>query len=276
MALTLSEITPKLVQLAADGDRHAVEAIVRSLERPLFSIASKMLMSRQDAEDATQEALIRIVTHLSQYRAEARFSTWAWRIAVGRILDFRERYAPPARPTFALFAADLAHGRDDDAVERVEDALMLRQLKINCSRAMLHCLDGDHRIAYILGDLLELSSSEAAQILEIEPAALRKRLSRARALLVQFLGGNCGVFNPDAPCACHKRLARARKEGRVAPDSLEASEGTLVALRTQLSTVSELKRLTLFYRGDPDADSRRDFVHAVRATLGLNSSKEPS
>jgi RNA polymerase sigma factor (sigma-70 family) len=276
MTLTLSEVTPELVTRAAEGERRAVEEIVRALERPLYNVALKMLLDRQDAEDATQEALMRIVTHLTQYRAEARFSTWAWRIAVRRILDFREQRAAAARLTFAAFAADLTDGLDEDAAERTEDAILHQQLKLLCSRAMLQCLDGDHRIAFILGELLELSSQEAAEILGIEPATLRKRLSRARALLSDFLGRHCGVVNPAASCACHRRLDRALSLGRINRNELEVDEGNLVALRTQLSTLSELQRVTTFYRSDGDVESRRDFVATLRSLLGPSNLKEPS
>ena len=116
--MALADIDTALVTLAADGDAGAVADIVRALERPVFGIALRMLHSRSDAEDAAQEALVRIVTRLAQFRGESAFSTWAYRIAVRRILDFREQRAAAARLTFDAFAADLAEGRDDDAVER--------------------------------------------------------------------------------------------------------------------------------------------------------------
>jgi RNA polymerase sigma factor (sigma-70 family) len=276
MTLTLAQVTPELVVRAAEGDRRAVEEIVRSLQRPLYNVALKMLLVHQDAEDATQEALIRIVTHLGQYRAEARFSTWAWRIAVRRILDFREQRAATARFSFDVFATDLADGLDEHAVERTEDAILHRQLKLACSRAMLQCLDGDHRIAFILCELVELSSNEAAEILELEPATVRKRLSRARTQLAAFLGRHCGVVNPSAACACHRRLDRALSLGRVDRAELEVDDGNLVALRAQLATLPEMRRVTEFYRSDPDLESKRDFVATMRSMLGQAPNKEPS
>jgi RNA polymerase sigma factor (sigma-70 family) len=272
MTPDLSQITPDLVTRAAEGERRAVEQIVRALEKPLYNVAWKMLLDRQDAEDATQEALLRIVTHLGQYRAEARFSTWAFRLAVSRILDFRQQRAANARFTFTAFAADLADGLEPEAVERPEDAILHRQLKMLCSRALLQCLDGDHRIAFILGEILELSSQEAAEILEIEPATLRKRLSRARAQLAAFLGQHCGVVNRDAPCACHRRLDRAISLGRIRRDEREVDEGNLIALRTQLHTLTELQRASVFYRSDADVDPRRDFVAALRSLFGPSHS----
>src|SRR5437868_15351041 len=106
MPLAMSEITPELVARATAGDGDAVSEIVRALERPFYNAALRMLSDRQDAEDATQEALIRVVTRLAQYRGDAQFSTWAWRIAIRRILDVRAGRAPQLR--FDDFAADLA------------------------------------------------------------------------------------------------------------------------------------------------------------------------
>jgi len=265
--MRLAEIDHALVALAADGDGRAVADIVRALERPLYGIAHRMLIDRGDAEDATQEALIRIVTRLAQFRGESSFATWAYRIAVRRILDFREQRAAAARVTSEAFAADLRDGLDEDAVERTEDAILYHQLKLVCSRAMLHHLDGDHRIAFVLGEILELPSAECAEILEIEPATFRKRLSRARTTLAHFLGEHCGVFNEAAPCRCHRRLDRAIQLGRVRKDELDVERGELVALRRQLATISELKRVAVFYRDEPSLTSRRDFVAEVRAVL---------
>src|SRR5262249_23562139 len=199
MAPAFRAVAPALVALAADGAPRAVADIVRALEKPIYNVARRMLVDRHDAEDATQEALVRIVTRLAQFRGESSFATWAYRIAVRRILDFREQRAAAARFTSEQFAADLADGLDEDAVERAEDAILHHQLKLVCSRAMLQSLDGDHRIAFVLGALLELSSNVAAEILDVDPATFRKRLSRARATLTDVLGRHCGVINERAP-----------------------------------------------------------------------------
>jgi RNA polymerase sigma factor (sigma-70 family) len=260
------EPTRELIARAANGERRAVEEIVRALERPLFNVALRMLHDRQDAEDATQEALLRIVTHLGQYRGDARFSTWAWRVAIRRILDVRQQRASATRWTFDEFAADLADGRDDTAVERAEDAILYGQLKLVCSRAMLQCLDPDHRIAFILGEILELPGDEAAEILEIEAVTFRKRLSRARARLTDFLERTCGIVGEEAPCACHRRLDRALALGRVQPDAAEPTID-VSALRVQLQSIAAARRAAAFYRSDPAAESRRDFVATMRSIL---------
>jgi RNA polymerase sigma factor (sigma-70 family) len=262
-------VDPALVTAAADGDAHAVAEIVRVLERPIYNVAVRMLLDRGDAEDATQEALIRIVTRLAQFRGESLFSTWAYRIAVRRVLDFREQRAAAARITSDAFAADLADGLEEDAVEKAENAILYQQLKLMCSRAMLHHLDGDHRIAFVLGEIVELSAPECAEILDIEPAAFRKRLSRARATLSEFLTAHCGIANEANPCRCHRRLDRALALGRVRRDDLDVDHGGLPTLRAHMKQISELKRVTAFYRDEPQLVSKRDFVANVRSLLEL-------
>jgi RNA polymerase sigma factor (sigma-70 family) len=274
MATPLRDVDPSLVIRAADGDGGAVTEIVRALERPVYGVALRMLLDRGDAEDATQEALIRIVTRLAQFRGESSFATWAYRIAVRRILDFREQRAAAARFTSDEFAADLADGLDEDAVERAEDAILHQQLKLVCSRAMLQFLDGDHRIAFVLGDLLDVPSGVAAEILDLDPATFRKRLSRARATLTEALGRHCGVIDERAPCRCHRRLDRAIALGRVDRDHLEVDHGGLVQLRQTIKNLKDAQRVTAFYRDEPELTSRRDFVATVRALLAPAPAKE--
>jgi RNA polymerase sigma factor (sigma-70 family) len=255
-----------VIRRAAAGERDALYALLRALQDPVFDLAVRMLRHRADAEDATQEALLRIVTHLGQFRSESRFSTWAWRIAINRILDLSRERAGQG-PTFESMRLDLESGREPEAPERTEDAVLLRELKVQCSRAMLQCLGPDERVAFTLGDLLGLSSEEAAEILGIERPAFRKRLSRARAALQQFLSTECGVYNPDAPCRCHRRLSRALELGRVVPGRLEVSEGGLPEVRQHLAAIGEARRVTAFFRSDPSVRSRRDLVHALRLQL---------
>lgn len=143
-------IDDALIQRALAVDAAAVDELVRTLQGPFFDLARRVVLDPADAEDAAQEALLRVVTHLAQFDGRARFSTWAWRIAVNACLDARaRRYRLPVLSDEA-FGADLADGLDAGAPERPEDAALLTEVKIGCGIAMLSTLDGDHRAAYVL------------------------------------------------------------------------------------------------------------------------------
>src|SRR5687768_8480325 len=79
-----------LARRAVDGDREAVAALVRGLEPSVYAVALRMLWHREDAEDATQEILVRVVTRLSQYDFQSKLETWVFRVATNYLLDVKK------------------------------------------------------------------------------------------------------------------------------------------------------------------------------------------
>jgi RNA polymerase sigma factor (sigma-70 family) len=259
-------VEDEVIERALAGDAAALHELVRTLLGPFFDLARRMLLDPGDAEEAVQEALLRIITHLAQFDRRARFSTWAWRVALNACLDARaRRYRLPVLSAEG-FRADLADGLDVEAPERPEDAAALTEVKIACGIAMLSTLDGDHRAAYVLGDILELDGEEAAAVLEIEPAAYRKRLSRARSRMARALQSWCGIAREENPCRCHRRLGRARALGRVSASPTQPLLD-LPALREQIHRMEALRAATAYYRADGELRSRGDLLARVRELL---------
>lgn len=261
------DIDVATIDRAISGDAGAIDQIVRELQVPFFNLARRMMLDVGDAEDATQEALLRVVTHLSQFHGKARFSSWAWRIAINQCLDHKQQRYRLAVLTEQAFATDLADGLEVGAPERSDDAYLLEQVKIGCGMAMLCILDSEHRAAYVLGEILEFSGDEAAEVLEVDQVTFRKRLSRARERVREFLQRQCGVYDESNACRCHRRLERACQLGRVATDTSEVAQLDVAVLRTQLQLIPPLRRAAAFYRADPEMRSRRDFAEEIRKLL---------
>ena len=119
--------------------------------------------------------------------------------------------------TFDEFAADLDEGATEST--SAEDRHLVNEVRVRCTMAMLLCLDLRHRLAYVLGDILELDHAEGAAAMEISPAAFRQRLSRARKQVIGFTQATCGVVDAGAPCRCRRRVAPALAQGRVDADA---------------------------------------------------------
>lgn len=100
----------------------------------MYELAVRMLWHPADAEDATQEILVRIVTHLGSFRGESRFSTWAWRVAAKHLLTTRRSRAERERLTFDVFAQQLATGLEDGALAAAgaDRALLAEEVEGNC------------------------------------------------------------------------------------------------------------------------------------------------
>lgn len=138
---------------------------------------------------------------------------------------------------FMLAEAKTEHGSFAEAADQLSgalemshglssaDRLLVEEVKLWCTHGMLLHLDRPHRIAYILGEILELASEEGADILEITPDAFRKRLSRARGKLDEFLRGHCGLVERQCACRCAKLVGPAVELGVVDPERLRYVAG---------------------------------------------------
>ena len=203
------------IAAAKQGDAKALEALVRAVQGNVYRLAFRMLANPAAAQDATQEILIRIVTKLSTFREDSRFETWVYRVATNYLLTARKITANDPGLSFQMFGEDLLGGLADEAQAAPEDHVMLNELRLRCTMAMLLCLDPKHRAAYVLGEIIEFDHAEAAEALDISAANFRKRLSRARVLVQEFTAQYCGLAGAGARCSCRKRLPAAMEMGRV-------------------------------------------------------------
>src|SRR5262245_1976161 len=85
------------VRAAQRGDRQALERVVRAIQDDVFHLAVRVLGDPEEARDASQEVLVRVVTRLGSFRGESRFRTWVYRVATNALLDVREGLRRPVR-----------------------------------------------------------------------------------------------------------------------------------------------------------------------------------
>lgn len=264
-----------LVRLAVGGDRDALDELVRGLQGDIYGLALRMLWNREDAEDATQEILVRIVTRLSQFDFRSRLKTWVYRIAVNYILDVKKSPIERMHLTFERFGDDLLDGLSSDGPTDSERSLLTEEVKIGCTLGMLQCLDRPRRLAYVLGEILDLSGPEAAAALEISPDLFRKRLQHARAAIEAFTRSYCGLASDSATCACHRRVPAALRLGRVNPDALDFAQQPTSYQETRglVRRAEEARWALQVHRSTHPRASSVDF--ARRLAQSLDSTREP-
>lgn len=200
--------------------------------------------------------------------------TWAWRIAANHLLQVRRSRAEAQDLTFSAFGEDLQRGLSEPAAAATDDPeqlLLEQEVKIGCTHAMLLCVDREHRLAYILGEVFELHHEVAAEILAISPAAFRKRLSRAREKIRAFMTGHCGLVSAAAPCRCRRRIAPALANGRVDAGNLlfvqREERAWRRGVRQETAEMDELHRIAAIYRGHPEYQTPSRVSDAVRRLL---------
>lgn len=243
----MREVANTVVEAARQGSGAAIESLLRTIQPDVYGLAVRMLWHPEDARDATHEILMKVVTHLATFRGDSRFTTWVFRIASNHLQDSRKSRLEATRLDFSGFAADLNDGLDERAVDSTADPeqqVLLEEIKVGCTLAMLSCLDRAHRLAYALGEVFEMTDVEAAAALQVAPVTFRKRLSRARRAVNEFMQAHCGIVNPDNRCRCAKRAARAIALGRADATRLlfVSREGTSMTYADVVSQVRALEQ----------------------------------
>ena len=116
---------------------------------------------------------------------------------------------------------------------------------------------------------MELPSSDAAEALGVEPAALRKRLERARERVESFAREHCGLVSDEASCQCNRRVPAALRLGRARADALQfaAAPGSFEQARALVRRVGDARRALEIHRTTNPADSHIDFARRAVSAL---------
>ncbi|HEY5281304.1 MAG TPA: RNA polymerase sigma factor [Polyangia bacterium] len=236
-----------LVDLATGGDRSALEVLLRRQQAWIFNLAFYMLHHRQDAEDATQEILVRVATGLSSFRRASAFRTWAHRIAVNHVLD-RKRSRPETVVTGFDCYSDYLDRAPDETFGNgsPETALLIEEARLSCTMGMLLCLDRQQRITFLLGEMLETNDAVGAELLGITRENFRQQLARARSKLSGFMRGRCGLVDPQAPCRCARKTQAFVRDGIVDAKRIQFARGHVE--RIEQEGTSRTQALAAFQR----------------------------
>ncbi|RHX83213.1 RNA polymerase sigma factor [Leptospira stimsonii] len=216
---------PDLVRQSLAGNREALDHLLVSLQPFIFNVAQKMLLNPDDAEDATQEVLLRVILYLQSYEpTKAKFTTWVYAIARNQLLKFRTGKIEALTGSFDQFSEEIYSVADEvieaRELQNPETQLLVKEANVGCMLGMLLCLSREQRLVFILGEILGLKSDAAGLICEISPENFRQQLSRARRDLYSFMQNKCGLVNKANPCRCHRKTMGFIKAGYVDPKNI--------------------------------------------------------
>ena len=264
-----------LVDLAKEGHKEALEDLVREIQGRIYNLALRALFLPADAEDATQEILIKVITHLSDFKGESRFTTWVFRIATNHLLTTRKCRAEKRGFSFEKaeegIAAALSMATSENT-ETCESSLVVEEVRLACLQGMLLCLSREIRLAFILGLVFEVTSVEGSRILNITEETFRQRLSRGRKQIQEFMTRKCSLVNPENPCACAKLVPHEIKIKMLDPKNLRFASHRCHARKTgvavaRMQEFDELRKVAVLFRSHPDYAAPERFVESMKKLL---------
>ena len=219
----------ELVTRATHGDRTALEKLVLRHQAWIYNIAVRMVFQPQDAEEVTQEVLVKVITKLSTFKGESKFRTWLYRIAANHVLNMKRRSAETRVTTFADYGAAIDSTPDLDLPDPksvpVALPILVEEAKNGCTMGMLLCLDRKQRLIFTLGEILGASDTVGGEVLEMTADNFRQCLARARRDLHSFMNNQCGLVNKSNPCRCPKKTRGFIEHGHVDPHHLLVRSG---------------------------------------------------
>ncbi len=235
----------ELIQKINEGDRNALSKLIDKHYAYIYNISLKFFNNEQDSEDAAQEVTIKLVTSISSFDpAKGKFTTWLYRIVLNHFLKAKK--SGPEKVVVNGFDTffGIIDGVDDQplsSIEEKDNQELIDEVRVTCMAGMLMCLDREQRMIYILGELFEIDHQMGADIFGITPANFRKRLSRVRKDLYNWMNKKCGLVNTDNPCRCPKKTRGFVERGFVNPEKLKWNTN----FRQRISDLSENEALNM-------------------------------
>lgn len=254
-----------LIEQATAGDKKALETVILSVQDLVFNLSLRMLGTFPDAEDAAQDILLKILTHLSSFKGESAFSTWVFRIAINHLKNYQKHVFAKFPLSFEFYGDDINNGNIDDVpdlTQNVEKSILAEELKLSCTNVMLQCLDPESRCIFILGTMFKVDSRIAGDILGVSPEAYRQRLSRIRGKMADFLMEYCGEYG-NGRCRCANRVNYAIQNHRINPAQLDFTSAVpkkIIEVKEAMENIDVLSQEFAFCKTWQSPASLKEFI----------------
>jgi RNA polymerase sigma factor (sigma-70 family) len=266
-----------LVTKTLGGDAQALDELIHRHQAWIYNIALRMVFDPHDAQDVTQEILIKIITKLSTYDSgKAAFRTWLYHIVANHVLDMKKKNYECVFTGFEDYY-NTAQFPDENPETYPGYNMLIEESEIACYVGSLLCFDRKQRLVFILGAIFNVDDTLGSEIIGISKSNFRQILSRSRKKLYNFVSHNCGLLDDKNPCHCSTKLLGHIKAGWLRPHNIMFCRG-------ETQTVNEVIDLAHFrksYLDKPIQLFRRhpfyqdqDFTSWVRKTIETDKFKK--
>lgn len=265
---------PVLVREALGGSRESLEQLIRRHQPWIFNIACRMVLDTDEAEDITQEILIKLITRLSSFDpTRGAFRTWLYRIVANHVLSLKK--ASREEPLSSLagdgdYFAALERIVDGRRTSLPENRVLAEESRLTCITGMLLCLDRRSRIVFILGEIFAVSDAVGSEIIETSRANFRKILSRSREKVYNFFSQKCGLVSEGNPCRCARAVNLQLRIGFINPERLISGRNAIRVSQAIGERMNDLadrysSKLRDLYREGPflDPPDLTDWIRSV-------------
>ena len=225
----------ELIEMSIQGDKSALDELIHRHQAWIYNIAVRMVWHPQDAEDVTQEILIKAITRLASFKGNSSFRTWLYRIVINHVIDMKRRKSEKLFVSFDQYGKGIDNTPDlefaDPAGLSTDMDILVEETKIGCITGMLLCLDRKSRVVFILGAIFGVNDAIGSELLNITKENFRQKLSRSRKKITNFMNERCSLFKEGNSCKCMRKVKALIENGEIDPDNLHFSGHTVKRVR---------------------------------------------
>jgi RNA polymerase sigma-70 factor (ECF subfamily) len=191
------EVERELIGRMQAGDSSAVVDLASTYGPRIHQLAFRYVKNWEDAEEVTQDVLMKVYRKIDAFRGDAALSSWIYRItfntAMSRLRGGRASKAAEVsqRQESAYAEADRTPQEPADWSALADDQVLRSEMRARLIEALTH-LPTVYRVPVLLRDIQGLSTEEASAVLRVKPQTLKSRLHRGRLILRQHLGDFAG------------------------------------------------------------------------------------
>ncbi len=173
-----------LIKRSIKGDVDAFEELIKDYKKMAYNIALRVLRNKEDAEDISQEALVKVFRNIDSFNMQSTFKVWLYRIVMNTCLDFKRK------KKIVTYSIDKPLESDESEIlqdipdnSNNPDVIIQNKLESQMLYECIEMLDDDFRTVIVLRDLQNLSYKDIASILSCNEGTIKSRLNRARKKL---------------------------------------------------------------------------------------------
>jgi RNA polymerase sigma factor (sigma-70 family) len=211
------DLDNELIQKIMDGNEVALTTLVEKHQPIIYNLAWKLTGNISDAEDLTQETLLKIIVNLSSFKQQSSFTTWAYRIMKNHFLNDQKKSTILFAKSFEELGDRLDNAPSIDLTQEEINVKkeLIKELRLQCLSGMLLCLTKEQRLIYIIGEIFGADHTIGSEIMEISKDNYRMKLSKSRKELYNFMQNKCGLVDKKNPCRCHKKITFVMESGLI-------------------------------------------------------------
>ena len=216
-----------------------IKELIKTYQPYLYNLALRLVYYPEDAKDLTQDVWIKVLNSLDGFEQKSDFKTWVYRIMMNEFLNQKRKTRELSFSDFSETMNNMENCLLGDEYDEPEKSLLINEAKVRCMLGMLLCLDKEQRAILVIGDIFEIKSDVASKIFGITKENFRKKLSRARADLYNFMNNHCSLVNAKNACKCEQKTKALIENGYVDQNSIQFNPIIQKNIQDKLQILSE-------------------------------------